>query len=287
MQTAGISCEVCGSAAGGGFFGILPFVQSHYVGIQYRHTRFTTNHTDLLSGHRSYSGESFQQLQLTGRWNINARTHLYVLLPWHMNERTESGVVDRFIGIGDAQLMVHRVLLNRDDLNAEHWKHLVTVGGGVKLPIGAYRITGLNGEVNPYLQPGTGSWDAVGYANYTVRKNMWGGTTQWTYSFNTRNSSGFRYANKCTGSVQAFFWKRLGIVTLLPMAGAELTIAGADLDDTTVLHQSGGDSLFGQAGCSAYLSRVLLHFRYQFPLTSTNNIIESKPAYMVQALYFF
>lgn len=70
-------------------------------------------------------------------------------------------------GIGDALLM-----LKYDVIEQSLWKpYHLTIGSGAKIPLATNSLTSNGLALNADMQPGTGSWDGVGWAffSYTIR----------------------------------------------------------------------------------------------------------------------
>ncbi|MFQ5543111.1 MAG: transporter [Nitrospiria bacterium] len=133
-------------------------------------------------------------MQVDLSYGITERFTLQVALPL-INNRShehfdEVGTPDEFFsrqdgssGIGDLRLIGKYAAVVRT-------RHLVVVGGGLKLPTGEYKLLDSKGEINePTIMPGTGSYDFVFnlFYDYQVIPHKLDAFFSGSYQLNTEN----------------------------------------------------------------------------------------------------
>jgi hypothetical protein len=110
-----------------------------------------------------------QRLDLYAAWTPVDRLGITLDLPFSFNEIHEGGEVLRENGVGDLALSTSFVLWRNRDVLPTTW---VEARAFVKAPTGDSDRTH-GGEVDPHLQPGTGSWD-FGGGLAAVHRLEWG-----------------------------------------------------------------------------------------------------------------
>jgi hypothetical protein len=85
------------------------------------------------------------------------------------------------------------------------------VGGGVKLPTGAFQQSEEGALINPTLQLATGSSGFPLYLIYTLRYKRAG--------INTANKHGYRFGSCSNAIARFFYWQQVKKPGLLPHAG--------------------------------------------------------------------
>ncbi|RME22956.1 MAG: hypothetical protein D6800_10480 [Candidatus Zixiibacteriota bacterium] len=179
-----------------------------YLGLTYEYSSvsdFVTGTHELNDNVRSqriHSGLLEVSYGLTNRFTLTGVVSLL-----QQERRTSANDFLRTRGIGDAVLLVKYSLLPYNVFS----KRQVSIGGGVKAPLGDAQLTSDGGiPVSPDLWPGTGAWDGI----------IWGAVSQgfgsagkWnlyanaTYRFtgaSDRTSAGdgrYRFGNEFVGSL--------------------------------------------------------------------------------------
>lgn len=270
MVTTVHACDVCGCSASNQYLGILPNASQHFIGLQYQYNSFKSNHPSLFENRPDEQGrDDYNTLQLWGRYNIGKRIQAFAFLPYRLNVHREDSVRTQTAGIGDISFLVNAVIIKEDATN-HNWKHQLLAGGGVKLPTGKYAgITALDRQGLPNMQAGTGSWDFLVNANYTVRHNKIGANLDAAYTITLPNSEDYKYGNRFNAGLLGFYTLKAGKATLLPQAGLRYEYTLHDYDNYTrrwLNEQSGGYLCFATAGIQAYYDRFGARLIYQLPV---------------------
>lgn len=250
------ACTVCGCTAGNQYLGILPQVGSHFAGLQYQYREFTSRHPDEADN--AFSSEYYHTMQVWGKANIGKRLRLFAFVPYVANYRKESHGTVHTSGLGDITALANIQLLDRE--NKKQWMQNLQAGGGIKLPTGKNDASAITEEGGlPNMQPGTGSWDIVANANYTVRHQQVGANLDASYTLTTPNRHGYKYGNRLSTGLLAFYWRQLERFSLMPQAGCRWDLAGTDYDNYAKGNTSdmtGGSQLYGVVGVQVYYKQL-------------------------------
>lgn len=265
----GYACGVCGSSAGTQFLGLLPQSRQNFVGIQYQHRGFVSEHPGHGEhGSSAFSNEKYNSVQAWGRYYINSRIQVFAFVPYISNIKSENAGRSVVSGLGDIMIMGNANLIIPSQ--TADWKHQLHAGVGVKMPTGAYDSKAISQEEGlPNMQPGTRSWDFSVNANYTLRKERMGLNVEGAYTITTANDYDYRYGNKLSAGLLAFHQLKQKALTLLPQAGVKADVTGADYDRYTYKWRNdmtGGQQLYAVAGIQVYYSKIGLQASYYHPI---------------------
>ncbi|KAA9345835.1 hypothetical protein [Adhaeribacter soli] len=257
------ACDACGCGVGSYQFGILPQQSKNFVGIRYQQKsdKTTPIHADLQSE------ESFRTTEIWGRFYPLKKVQVLALLPYNFNEQKTLEKTTRVQGLGDALVLVNYNLVNNTDSLYQKVKHNLFVGGGVKLPTGHYERKVEDSELNPNLQLGSGSFDFVANAMYTVRYDKIGLNTNATYKYNTENKNEFLFGNKFGAGTVLFAVLKVKETAIMPNAGFSTEITGKDFTYGAELLESGGYVNFASVGSEFYLTKLSAGLTFQKPVS--------------------
>ena len=264
------ACDVCGCSASNQYLGILPQPKYNFVGLQYQYSQFRSSHPSLFNKDVQEQGEDhYYTTQVWGRVNVGKRLQLFAFLPYRSSSSRQNDLSTSQNGMGDISFLANAVLLRDEDTKAG-LKHQLIAGGGLKLPTGRYTgITAADRQGLPNMQPGTGSWDFLANANYTVRQNKWGLNADASYTITLPNGEAYKYGNRLSTGLMAFHSSQKGKFTLLPQLGVRYEYSLHDYDNYRrkwLNEQSGGYMCFATAGIQAYYGKVGTRLTWQLPL---------------------
>ncbi|AQG79807.1 hypothetical protein [Spirosoma montaniterrae] len=263
-----LACDICGCGNGSSFFGILPQGHRRFLGVRYRYASFDSHIGSLNLQTR----EQFRTAELWGRFYPTKRLQVLGFVPYQFGQQTmlKTGSVTPLQGLGDVSAMAQYNLLNTfmQDSAARTIDHNLLIGGGVKLPTGRYRYdANSNAEVaNPNFQLGTGSVDYLFTAIHTVRYKQWGLNTDLSYRLAGTNSNGYRFGNRLTGSLSAFYLSSVGPKAIMPNVGVFVEQAQRDRQHGIQNSRTGGYATYLSAGTEVYLNKLSLGVSYRHPL---------------------
>jgi hypothetical protein len=273
------ACDVCGCATGSVNFGILPQFHKHFVGLNYSYRSFLSSHNGLGITENSVSKEVFQSLELRTRINLAPRLHLFAFMPLQMNKQTEGSLLTSIKGPGDfSTFLNYSLLLTADSLN-KAVKHNLQAGAGIKLPFGRYTLLDGQSQLNPNIQTGTGSYDFLIDALYTIRFNKLGINTTAFYKFNSTNSNQYRFGNKLSLASTLFYWVQKKSTLFLPGAGITYENAAMDSHNMHNLSQSGGSVMFASCSIDLYVKQFTCSLAGQLPVQQSNSHTIAQPRF--------
>jgi len=209
---------------------------------------------------------------------------LMAAIPFQFSEQKAELSHQRLGGIGDISLMSTYILIKPDD-STRSLKHDLQLSAGVKLPSGRYQQLSDNFILNPNLQAGTGSTDALLSLTYSLRKEKW--TFQWMQSsrINGVNPNRYRFGNRNSMQINVLRWVKWGTVSLIPQAGVSLDMIDKDYHGNVKLEQSGGEQLSLPIGLFWQQGRYIVQAQFTQPLWLSNKAINLK--YRAQLNFFY
>ena len=262
------ACDVCGCSASNQYLGLLPQYQWNFFGFQSQYSKFSSIHESAYSGKPDeHANDQYNTLQVWGRYNIGRHYQVFAFIPYNYNIHNENKTTSVTSGIGDISLLATRILANKD---RKDWRFALSAGLGLKLPTGKYvGISTLDREGLPNLQPGSGSWDFIGNANYTVSYKKTGINLDATSTITSPNKDNFKYGNRYGTGITAFYSLMIHKLSVAPMAGIRYEYTLHDYDNYSkkwLNEESGGYLSYGTVGVQAYFKKVGLRLSYQLPI---------------------
>ncbi|MBL0043746.1 MAG: hypothetical protein IPP33_04815 [Flavobacteriales bacterium] len=296
------ACDQCGC---GPLLGIQPFDRSNNFGLQYRlrylRGDFTSagpvslaKHGDEgLAGRASTDTtrytELYAALDVRGQYWLGKRLSLFASIPLVNNYSSADHVTQADIyAMGDPQLMARYVVYNtRYSLDTTGTRHRITLGGGVKLPLGQHHAEQFGEELPPDLQPGTGTWDGLLSAEYLMRSGQWGLSVGMFGRYNGTLSSGFRFGH--SGSIQSEIFRtvKIGAVQWLPSIGGYAEYAAKDQLDNTVQEGTGGSVLFSHISSRLWWHSYGINITWQHAMAQDlgDSMIPNRERFIVGISY--
>jgi hypothetical protein len=270
LYCAAYACDVCGCSAGSQGLGMLPQFYKHFIGLQYQNRSYDAMHPGLTeTSAREASADNYTTVQAWGRFQPTEHLQLFAFIPYQHNVQKPEGKPTTIqSGLGDITVIANAIVIKKSDSagNAQ----LLLVGGGIKLPTGRHNGTLPNNTGLPEAQPGTGSWDFVLNTNYTIKYRSVGINAEATYTLTTANKEDYKYGNRLSGALRAFYAKQLGDVTVMPQLGGRYEFALHDYDDygrKWLNEQTGGQVVYATAGLQAFYKKIGMQIGYNYPLS--------------------
>ena len=246
----------------------MPLYHRHFVGVRYTYRSFL-NHHPTTDGSKLISKDRFNTMDVWARFYPHKRVQIFAVIPINSNSETESGSTIRTVGLGDIQVWANYALVQTPDSAKSPWRHTLLAGGGIKTASGMNNAKNRVGErMGQSLQPGTGSWDALVNAVYTVRYKQWGLNTDVTARITTSNRQGFRFGNHISGSTKFFYWAKYRKWSFLPQAGVLADYGMKDRNAGVKVDDSGGFAFLGTLGADVYYKRYVVGVTLQQPMYS-------------------
>jgi hypothetical protein len=254
---AAFACEICGCSSGNYFIGPFPQFHKHFVGIRYSFRKFNTV---MESDKTQFSKDFYQTTELWAGWNMGKKWQLLAFLPYNINKQNSDDGIKTNSGLGDATLLLNYNLLNKN--NQQLW-----IGVGAKLPTGTSNADADEIVTTANNQAGTGSYDFLLNAMYSIKLNNWGINTNATYKINGSKDD-YRFGNRLSSSAFVFHSIQRGAkTTFSPNAGLLYEHLNANEFNKVKVEDTGGNSLSFAAGLEINFNKVVLGFNAQLPLS--------------------
>lgn len=269
------ACDACGCNLGASYFGISPTVSQHFIGYRLSSSRYhgeiheIHDHDGTIEEHHETSDDSYFRSELIGRWMVSPRIQFGYFIPYQINVRDGHDHRTTLSGFGDPSLIGY-VRPIQEDPNS-NLKQALLVGIGVKIPIGDYQADTDGELVHPNAQIGTGSFDWIMSANYTIHFKQFGLNTEQSLKLNGKNSLGYQYGNQVTSTAMLFYRIQSGSLAMLPIGGVLFEKAGQHFDQQVVNENSGGQATYLNLGAQVFLNTWGLNVHFQTPLIQNLN----------------
>jgi len=262
------ACPFCGCGGGNLYMGLLPDFQHQFIGIRYHYAQY---HTQLISDPTQFSTNYYNTIEVWGGVRFGQKFQLLAFIPYYQNKQVDDDGTTKPAGLGDITVMgqyqvFHFVntTANRKLIDQQLW-----IGGGVKVPTGTFNVdvndsSTTVADINAQL--GTGSIDFLLNALYSFRIGNFGVNTSVNYKINTVNNDKYRYGNKFTGNLIAYYHISIGKNSLSPNIGLGYeNVAGNTLQSKTVQY-TGSNVTTAVAGVEFNFGKIGIGVNGQLPV---------------------
>ena len=287
LTSAARACDICGC-----FMGITPYDNQSGVSLMHRYRIFNgyqalgqssqffpagvrpffpakLNSDDgYQHSHRGdpTDYEAYRVVELRAKYFLARRLELNAFVPYVMNTSQSNGRQLSVAGVGDVTVFAgYHLIRNIETLGVQS---RLIVGGGVKLPTGAYHRTAPDGRRYSMLnQVGTGTTDGFLYVNYIGSWRSLGLSLNASYRRSTRNEFQNSLAPSATNFATLFYRLPLGSgVQVYPSAQLYYEKTKGEMLDGQLTHEHAmNDALLGP-GLDVYYKNFSLNTSYQLPL---------------------
>ncbi len=278
-----IACDQCGC---GLLLGVQPKDHANNFGLQWR-MRYLRG--DLLvpgdampmlkHGGQDHDGddnaaatyrEAYNVLEARGQVWLTDRASLTASIPLLHNFQSVGGVRQADVyGVGDPVLLArYAVLASLSGPDTTRLRHRLTVGMGLKVPLGRTNVVQDGEELDHDLQPGTGTWDPLLSLEYTLRGKSWGLALATLGRYNGEGADGFRMGHSASATAELFRVVPHKQVTWVPSAGAYAEAALPDAQDGVSDPGTGGKVLFSHLGLRVWWKNLGLACTWQHALVN-------------------
>ncbi len=266
-----MACDICGSGVGGSYIGILPEFKKRFIGLRYQQNGLISHLGPGGSNSYLTATETFQVMEFWGAVNISKRFRIAGFVPVNFIRRSSQQAVEKEQGLGDITAIGYYQLLNKQQtLRNKLLVQSLWIGTGIKLPVGRFNPEDKNmlqSSQNTF-QLGTGSLDFSIHTMYDIRFQNIGINTNLSYKANTRNKYAYRYGNKFTGNVLAYYkistGKKSGIA---PNAGLLFETSAKDWKTRDIhVWETGGRSLMRTVGMELNWEKISIGLNWQAPV---------------------
>lgn len=273
LGMAAYACDICGCGAGSSYIGILPDFRKRFIGLRYQQNG--------LQSHLGAGGvptyltttETYRSMELWGATNIGDKFRVAAFIPFSYLRRANQEKTSSQQGPGDMTAIGYYRLLNkkRTTGNANLLVQSLWIGAGLKLPAGRYDPADKNiaQAAQNTFQLGTGSWDYSLHAMYDIRLQDAGINTNASYKINTANKYEYRYGNKFTLNMLAYYkWLVGKKISVAPNMGALFEAAAKDHRSRDIsVFETGGRTVMGTLGLELSVKQISAGANFQTPVS--------------------
>jgi hypothetical protein len=223
--------------------------------------------------------ETYQTYEARASFYLRERWNTRIILPFENNTQT-IGDHRRYQvqGIGDPIILQSYQLINtKRDTAKNEFAQRLSVGGGIKFPLGKTNLHYENGTPNLDLQPGSGSWDLLGMFVYLMKYRFVGLSSNLTVKWNGKDLQNYRYGLSSNLNFNLFADLNIKKSTLRLTGGtyierAELDASYSFVDQSKTLHDNtGGTLFFANGGLQFFTKKFQLFGEYQHCLAQELN----------------
>lgn len=277
----------CGSAgySGGSSFGILSQYNTSFIGLSWGRSKIESRFPGL---EEDGAHLHFHTIEVAGKYFPLKRFFVAGAVPFRFSRQERAGTPVSGSGFGDVMLSAGYLLLKPPDARCRPGNHTLSVGAGIKMPTGRYDAAAAS-LPDAFLQPGTGSWDALFHATYTFRYRLFGVLAEGSYIINTVNRQDVKFGNRFSFSASGFYSYKKGKFSLTPSAGALFENAARDVIAGTEQDISGGNVLSASAALNLHYRKTAAGFSFQLPAYQNiaDGLMKSKPKWTLHVSYIF
>ncbi len=289
-----VACDICGCGVSSYYNGILPDFKKKIIGFRYRFNSLKTHIG--LSGVESYltTVERYQTAEFWGGWNIGNRFRIMSSIPYSFNERNNQGNSTKKEGIGDITFTGYYLIYKQEKTVLSNLRlgQSLWIGGGIKLPTGAYNPAEKQGSTqnSNLFQLGTGSLDYMANAMYDLRLQDVGININASYKMNSSNNHDYRYGNKLSTAAQCYYkFRPLHNLSIAPNVGVVYEKGVTDFSNGFNVDISGGNITIGTIGIETAFDKLSFGGSWQTPLSQNlaNGFVKSNNRLMVHVSMSF
>ena len=271
-----MACDVCSM-----YQSITPQDNQHSVGLRYRSRSMSgtylyslpaagPKHIDHLQLQQSADvKEIYNVLELRVRVQLKPRIVVGAIMPYHNHYRSIDGITSADVfGLGDPTLFAQYLLLGSSpDGDESTAVHRLTVGGGMKLPLGRTDLSYDEEVVDLDMQPGTGSLDGQLSAQYRFLKKAWFGGASLGYRRNGQAKDfDYQYGESLSLNLEWHLIISAGSLKLAPKLGGYGEWMAPDREQSELSDNTGGSVVYATCGAKLWRNRWFLEVDYQKPL---------------------
>jgi hypothetical protein len=271
------SCDMCNC-----YLGLNPHFKKNTIGLRYHYTPFIGSHDDEselqeMGLTKDDFWETRTRIELHGQWYPTQKLKILFSVPYVMNTEGVHANGNEAVpgtevikGIGDPLVTANYQVFNYTG-DSTNFSQRLFAGGGIKFPLGKWKLLEGAEAHERVHQPGTGSWDVLATAEYLTKYDRVGLNVNVSYMLTSANSQSYQFANRFNGNAVFYYQVNIKEVSIYPSIGTYFEQAGNDHDNNYPMHNSGGIILFAHAGVDVYFHNFSVNTAFQLPAIQNLN----------------
>lgn len=244
--------------------------------------------TDDVQWGETYTySETYNSYDLVANFYLTNRLQLNGSINFSDNFiKQNDSILANVGGIGDLNIIAKYQLFNTTALEDTALKnkfiHRINIGAGVTLPTGKFNkytikdfvtefkpnsiIGSAEMELDPHIQPGTGSFSYLFLVEYLLKYNNVGFNSNLSYRISTTNKNNFRLSNRFNANGSFFMLNKLSSkIKLMPNLGLSYEVSEYDIIEGEDFIDSGGEAVFFNYGMNVFIDKIGIAFNYFQP----------------------
>lgn len=266
--SAGYACPFCGCGGGNLYMGLMPDFQHGFAGVRYHYSQY---HTTLFSDPSQFSHNYYNSIELWGGYSISKRLQVLAFVPYYINKQVDDDGTTTPNGLGDITVIGQYRVFSITSLSPKKRviQQQLWLGGGVKVATGNFSLDLSDPSVTVAdinAQLGTGSTDFLLNGLYSFRIDNFGVNTSANYKINTVNSQGYRYGDRFTGNLIAYYRMGKPAFGISPNAGLGYENVQGNLLNKAKVQYTGSSVTNAIAGVEFNFKKIGLGLNAQIPI---------------------
>jgi hypothetical protein len=268
VSLTSLACPICGCGGGNLYMGLLPDFKSHFIGLRYHYAQY---HTQLISDPSQFADNYYNSVELWGGMRVGKKLQLLAFIPYYFNKQVDDDGTTTPRGLGDVSLIGQYQVFRDISVNGKQdvIDQQLWLGGGIKLPTGPFNADPLDStttiaDIN--AQIGTGSVDFLLNGLYTITIGNAGISASANYKINLANKDNYKFGNKFTANLIAFYRVPIGKNSMAPNLGLGYENVAANTIQKEKIQYTGSTVTTILAGVEFNFKRVGLGFNGQVPV---------------------
>jgi len=268
LASGNYACPICGCGGSNVYMGLFPDFRRGFMGIRYNYAHY---HTTLSSDPSQYSSNYYNTIEIWGGVNIGKKFQVLGFIPYYLNKQVDDDGTTRPHGPGDISVIGQYNIFSTTSLT--HTNKLLQqqlwLGAGIKVATGSFNLDVSNpaatiADVNAEL--GTGSTDFIITGKYNMRVNNFGINAFANYKVNTINRQRYKYGNKFSTNVMAFYRCNLKHTSILPNVGIGYENVASNLLSNQKVEYTGNNVTNAIVGVEFTFREINLGLNTQLPV---------------------
>lgn len=279
VNIAFAGCDMCNL-----YLGLHPNQTKNSISLRYRFSLYESAkvHVHNGSSQSSITGtewRTFQTMEVWNQWKIGRKIQLMFLIPYSMNSIENKGLVlDSYNHLGDIQGIV-RYQLYRSDAEKHSYIHRIVIGAGIKAPTGLSSSLSNEGNLDPHIQTGTGSWDFLSNFGYLLKYKQWGVNQEVLFKINGVNKQSYQFANRFSSTTTIYYSIEKKDISVIPSIGTSVEYANQDKDHGANQSTTNGKAVYLIPGIDIYYKKLNWNISYQKPIIEDLRDVSMKNDY--------
>lgn len=268
FASVSIACPICGCGGSNVYMGLFPDFRRGFMGMRYNYAQY---HTTLFSDRSQYSTNYYNSMEVWGGINIGSKFQVMGFIPYYLNKQVDDDGTTTTHGLGDVTVIGQYKILNARSIthNNRVLQQQLWLGAGVKFATGSFNLDLTDpaitiADVNAEL--GTGSTDFLLNSVYNVSINNFGINASASYKINTFNKQNYKYGNKLSTNLIAFYRVDAGKVGVSPNAGIGYENVSGNLLNSKKVQYTGSNVTNAIMGVEFAFRKIGIGLNAQLPL---------------------